>query len=1339
MKSTVRHAIILLAAALAITSFGIYASAEGNAAVLTLMVYITGSDLESTGGAATGDITEMMRSGVDTEKVNIVLCTGGAKRWQGGFPNDHVCIYRVEGRRPRQLESYDLRSMGEAGTLTAFLDYSFEHFPADRYALILWDHGGGPMNGVCFDELFSKDNAHDSLDLSELRTALSDSPFGSENPLEWIGFDACLMSSVETAYICAPFAKYMIASQETEPGSGWDYSFLKQASEGLSGDEMGKLIVEAYTDDPHASDLMLTLSCVDLSQMQNVETAMNGLFGNLDDLLDPDHFSEISNGRRDAKGFGRASTGSEYDLVDLFSLAEQYAAVQADRAAELQTALDKAVVVQAGNQENSHGLSVYYPYYNKEYYKALWSRQYSTWGFAEGYSSFMDHYADMWLGEQLADWSDVKANALPPLPESQEITMSLNQSQLDNYAFSQVYIISETPFANQYFYKIDEIDDVSLTEDGVLHADYDYKALYVVDEDDKPLSDSIPYRIVDGMYLIRANLSDKTWDMYWNEMFPGDLIVNEEATIDARKTYLQCLLDETTGELSIVGIIDMREDLGDGAYGMLAEGEGLYTGKQSLTVDSDQFNWIWFLRFPREIRYDAEGKPMPFMEWTDPNTDGRISVEWDDIDNTLPWKLKFCDQQYTGHNLFAQYIVHDTQGNLVASDLIPVANPNLSDVPVDDTKLYSEDGLSVALTGIKLATSVFDDGLFLHFDIDGYEGQADGDIEAHEVALGSCLLNDTYLLHPVMEEDGHIGYALHIPSDHLPARLENTVDSIGFVLSFRDSKGNVSRTVTVQIRQSVDLSKIHTQASEDVKIGTATKEGVTYTITGIEENEDGEIVLDLLVSNGSDSPANCNWSSNVMVNGYEWKGSLAGRYATVGAGLWTIQEVTISPLSMPKESVFNRQGFPQYSFLQRWDIHEIESFELVNTDRETVCIPLERPYTISGHSDRELAVVGTIDDEITVLDSEELYVGIRDFIKNEDSIMMILDVANKTERPIELFAMDTWLNGSECDFGIGEWDASGTNAYSSLDVRAGTHIDMIWRVVIDGSDKEGPIRSIGISVEYEAGPDTEKRFSTPAIIRFIEPRPFETIEWKSLGKDDLVVETADVVNNTAREPSTIIDLSLEGIERIEQYEEVLCIPLAEDRSEAFESATVRLLASESRMQYLGSIWSPIEVNEQGLCCRFSGLLMTMDQAAYPMPQHITPTDHAYEYDLRNIRISTNDKTELSASVDELIVHLDSMTNEATIESVVLSRNIGVAEKVIGQEYMSVVYEYADGKGSDLERTDTFLGESGKLEDGVIHLRFRPAAELDPYVVFSITNKDGSTYTIARRYNDCVIK
>ena len=1339
MKKCIRSIVVLLIVALASVAISIHNADSANAesSVLTLMVYITGSDLESNGGAATGDITEMMRSGFDTEKVNIILCTGGAKTWLGRFPNDKICFYRAAGRRPELLESFDLASMGDPSTLSSFLNYSYEHFPAEQYALILWDHGGGPMNGVCFDELFSKDNAHDSLDLSELRTALTDSPFSSENPLEWIGFDACLMSSVETAYICAPFAKYMIASQETEPGTGWDYSFLEQASEGLRGDEMGKLIVKSYTDDSHASDLMLTLSCIDLLQLKNVEAAMNDLFENLDRMLSPEHFSEISNGRRDAKSFGRASTGSEYDLVDLFSLAEQYASVETDRAVALQAALENAIIVHAGNQENSHGLSVYYPYYNKEYYNALWSQQYSLWGFADGYRSFMGHYADMWLGEQLTDWSDVKAIALPPLPDSQELTMFLNQDQIDNFAFAQVFIVSETPFANQYFYKIDEVDDVSLADDGTLHAEYNYKALYVVDDNDKPLSDAIPYRIVDGMYLIRANLSDKTWDMYWNEMFPGDLIVNKDATIDVRKTYLQCSLNETTGELSVVGIIDMREDLGEGPNGMLNEGEGLFTGKQSLTIESDQFNWIWFLRYPREIQYDAEGKPVPFMEWKDPNTGGRISLEWDDIDNTLPWKLKFCEQQYTGHNLFAQYIVHDTQGNLIASNLIPVANPNLTDIPVENAALYNEDGLSVSLTGIKLATSEFDDGLFLHFDINGYEGQSSGDIEAHDIILNSYLLNNTCLLRPVVEEDGHIGYVLHIPSDHLPSQLESNIDTIGFMLSFKDSNGDETRNISAQIRQNIDLSKIHAQSSESANIATAVKDDVTYTITRINENENGDIVLELLVSNKSDSPANCNWLSSVAINGYEWKGSLSSQHATLGSGLWTVQEVIISPLSMMKDSAFNRQEFPQYSFLQRWSIDEVSSIELVNTDRKNVYLALEQPYTISNHSGQDLAVVGSIDDEITILDSDELYIGIRDFIEREDSVMMILDVANMTKDTIELYAKDTWLNESKCSFGIGEWDESGTNTYKSLAVRAGTHIDIIWRIFTDELDRDEQIQSISLSVEYQVLSDSEKRFSTPAVIRFIEPQTFGEIKWSNLRMDDLAVELSKVQYNTTIEPSSIIDLSLNGIERIEDYEDVLYIPLTEKQMSAFESASVRLLSSETRMQYIGSIWSPIEVNDQGICCTFSGLLIKMDQATNPMAQHITPVDDGYKYDLRNISISTDDRIELSASVDELIVHLDSTTNRAIIESVVLSRNIGVAENVIGQEYMSIVYEYADGKGTDLERADTLEGESGKLEDGIMHLIFQPAAELNPFVVFSITNKDGSTYTIGRDYNECV--
>lgn len=127
--------------------------------------------------------------------------------------------------------------MGDPLTLSSFLNYGFDFFPADSYSLILWDHGGGPVLGYGVDE-----NFRDLLTLDELSEALEDSVGAHMTKLEWIGFDACLMSSLEVASVLAPYANYMIASQETEPGWGWNYDFLSELSdEVIPGDVMGDI------------------------------------------------------------------------------------------------------------------------------------------------------------------------------------------------------------------------------------------------------------------------------------------------------------------------------------------------------------------------------------------------------------------------------------------------------------------------------------------------------------------------------------------------------------------------------------------------------------------------------------------------------------------------------------------------------------------------------------------------------------------------------------------------------------------------------------------------------------------------------------------------------------------------------------------------------------------------------------------------------------------------------------------------------------------------------------------------------------------------------------------
>ena len=199
----------------------------------TIMIYMIGSDLESQYAAASSDIDEIKSSGINFDDVNVLIYTGGAKKWiNSEIPNDKNTIFKMTNSGLVKLEEYERSSMTDPDNLTNFLNYGHDNFKSSKYSLILWDHGGGPIYGYGFDE-----NYVGSLTLDKLKQGLSNSKFNGKK-LEMIGFDACLMSSVEVADALSDYANYMLASQEVEPGFGWDYSFLSNVTSKTSTVDM---------------------------------------------------------------------------------------------------------------------------------------------------------------------------------------------------------------------------------------------------------------------------------------------------------------------------------------------------------------------------------------------------------------------------------------------------------------------------------------------------------------------------------------------------------------------------------------------------------------------------------------------------------------------------------------------------------------------------------------------------------------------------------------------------------------------------------------------------------------------------------------------------------------------------------------------------------------------------------------------------------------------------------------------------------------------------------------------------------------------------------------------
>lgn len=236
----------------------------------TILVYLCGSDLESKAAAATQDLNEMIQ-GKTGGKVRFVVETGGAKTWRNRVvASNKLGRYVVSNGDIKDGGAVSAASMGEPKTLAEFINWGVTNYPAEHMGLVLWDHGGGSITGVCFDEVRNRD----SLLLRELDAALAASSKTMWDKFDFIGFDACLMATLETANVVASYADYMVASQESEPSGGWEYSAIGNylaSNPDADGNELGKTICKTYLDSLKANTKgFSTLSVVDLSKIDQL-------------------------------------------------------------------------------------------------------------------------------------------------------------------------------------------------------------------------------------------------------------------------------------------------------------------------------------------------------------------------------------------------------------------------------------------------------------------------------------------------------------------------------------------------------------------------------------------------------------------------------------------------------------------------------------------------------------------------------------------------------------------------------------------------------------------------------------------------------------------------------------------------------------------------------------------------------------------------------------------------------------------------------------------------------------------------------------------------------------
>lgn len=388
---------------------------------VTVMVYINGSDLESMSGSATLDIKEMLEAEL-SDNVNVVIQTGGTKKWYNTSVSAKSAQRFVVKNHKLKKACNDLGqlNMTDDDTLSDFIRFCKNNYPADRNILVFWNHGGGPVYGYGYDEY---QGIEESMTLGEIQDALKDGGVY----FDFIGFDACLMATVEVGYALCDYADYLIASENFESGYGWEYKYWLSAlgkNSSISTPKISKMIIDNFVLESQEVGENGVLSLIDLSYMKLLyKTWTDFAYKNKNQLLSKNYSNQLTFGMRlhpkiKAEAAKKSSVPdwmnqifdftyylSDYNVVDLMAVAS---VVNSSESRALKSAINSSVVYSVSAAANSKltGISATLPYgETEEFYDEL-KTEYKKIGLERRYISFLGEFTDTEGAYEYYDWKN---------------------------------------------------------------------------------------------------------------------------------------------------------------------------------------------------------------------------------------------------------------------------------------------------------------------------------------------------------------------------------------------------------------------------------------------------------------------------------------------------------------------------------------------------------------------------------------------------------------------------------------------------------------------------------------------------------------------------------------------------------------------------------------------------------------------------------------------------------------------------------------------------------------------------------------------------------------------
>ena len=363
----------------------------------TVMIYMCGADLESgtddygtahpnQAGYASKDLNEILSVSGQPDEVNIVVETGGAKAWaKSQIPSNKLARWEIRNRQfVKKAESGQPNTdifpantnMGLSSTLQSFLEWGFENYQSDKYGLILWNHGGA-MNGCCYDE----NNGDDCLTADEVYSAVTAARAkkGITDKLEWITYDACLMAVQDIAEFNSYNFNYMLSSQESEVGEGYDYDAWLPTlynNPGINGGDLleviGHTFIESIDAMYYSKNHDQTQSVYDLTKINAYKTAFESIASDLNSIIgnDSDKATLLGQTIAQAREYGCDEYGDSSGF-EVFDMKEALNKVKAksefssisSKVTTFYNALDDLVIYEEhGTATTGCGMCIYSPW-----------------------------------------------------------------------------------------------------------------------------------------------------------------------------------------------------------------------------------------------------------------------------------------------------------------------------------------------------------------------------------------------------------------------------------------------------------------------------------------------------------------------------------------------------------------------------------------------------------------------------------------------------------------------------------------------------------------------------------------------------------------------------------------------------------------------------------------------------------------------------------------------------------------------------------------------------------------------------------------------------------------